>query len=137
MTKHRQKIEDAFRAMDDHRYDQLATFQALDCSYRMNYDTIPGLAGFVEMCKGWYGGFPDLRHEVLEYGENGDHVAYTLRITGTHTATMQTPQGPVPATGKRIDFRALDHVTFGPDGKARTWNGYFDMLTVLQQLGLA
>ena len=134
---HKQRIIEAFRCMDDRAFDKLGDFHASDCEYRMNYDTFRGLGAFVEMCKGWYGGFPDLRHELVDYAESGNHAAYTLRITGTHTSTMHTPQGPVAATGKRIDFRACDVVTFGADGRAVSWNGYFDMATALGQLGLA
>src|SRR5262249_30218411 len=110
---------------------------AENCAYRMNYDSMQGHAQFRGMIESWYGAFPDLRHEVMEYVEDGDRAAWSLRITGTHTATMQTPKGPVPATGKRIDFRAVDLVTFDKDGRATTWNIYFDSLQFLQQLGLA
>ena len=136
MSKHKDKIVAAFRAMDERQLDEVPKYQSEDCSYRMNYDTVVGRAPFLEMIKGWYAAFPDLRHEILDYAEDGEHAAYTVRVTGTHTGTMQTPNGPVPATGKRVDFRALDHVTFGADGRACTWNAYFDMLTTLEQLGL-
>lgn len=137
MTKHKDKIAAAFRAMDERQLADVAKYQVDNCSYRMNYDTVTGRAPFLEMIQGWYAAFPDLRHEILDYAEDGDHAAYTVRITGTHTGALQTPNGAVPATGKRIDFRALDHVTFGPDGRARTWNAYFDMLTMLEQIGIA
>ena len=136
MTK-RELITECFKAMDDRRFDDLPRYQAESCAYTMNHDAFPTRAAFLQMCEGWYGGFPDLRHEVLDFVEDGNRVAYTARITGTHTSTMHTPQGPVPATGKRIDFRAIDVVEFGPDGRATSWHAYFDMLQVLQQIGLA
>jgi steroid delta-isomerase-like uncharacterized protein len=132
-----QAIKDFFRAIDDHDFSSVAKLHANDCTYRMNYDTMEGGEQFKAMMAGWYGAFPDLRHEITDYAEEGTRAAFTLRITGTHTGTMRTPKGDVPATGKRIDFRVADIVAFGSDGKAVTWNAYFDMVVMLQQLGLA
>ena len=136
MTNRKQAVIDCFKAMDDHDFDQTAKLHSENCSYRMNYDTMQGAAAFRGMIAAWYGAFPDIKHEVLEYVEEGNKAAWALRITGTHTAPMQSPNGTIPATGKRIDFRAVDFVTFGADGKAQSWNIYFDQLGFLQQLGI-
>jgi predicted ester cyclase len=137
MSKHKQTVIEMFRVMDDHDYASLAKFIDEKCEFRMNYDAIPSTAAFVEMIKGWYGAFPDLRHELVDYVEDGSKAAWTLRITATHTAPMQTPQGAIPATGKRVDFRSCDILEFGPDGRAVTYHAYFDMLGMLEQLGIA
>ncbi len=133
----KQMVTECFQTVDDRRFAEVTKFHAEGCHYRMNADEFTGTAAFTQMCQGWYGGFPDLRHEVLDVIEDGPRAAFTLRITGTHTSTMQTPQGPVPATGKRIDFRAIDVIERGADGRAVSWHVYFDMLQMLQQLGLA
>ena len=136
-TRFKTTITETFRAMDDRRFDQITKFHTEDCNYRMNHDVMNGTAPFLAMCQGWYGGFPDLQHEVIEYLESADQAAYTLRVTGTHTDTMRPPHGAIPATGKRIDFRAIDIVRFGADGRAVSWHIYFDPLVMMQQLGLA
>jgi steroid delta-isomerase-like uncharacterized protein len=133
----RELVTECFRTVDDRRFEQVPRFHSETCHYRMNDTEFTGTAPFVQMSQGWYGGFPDLRHEVLDYIEDGDRAGFTVRITGTHTSTMRTPQGDVPATGKRIDVRAVDVVQFGADGRAVSWHIYFDMLQMLQQLGIA
>ncbi|HTL36407.1 MAG TPA: ester cyclase [Kofleriaceae bacterium] len=130
-------VKEFFRAIDDHDFSAVAKYHADTCQYRMNYDVMNGAEQFRQMIAGWYSAFPDLRHEVTDYVEEGNRAGFTLRITGTHTGTMRTPNGDVPATGKRVDFRVADIVSFGADGKAITWNAYFDMVVMLQQLGLA
>lgn len=132
-----QAMKELFRQIDDHDFSVIDKAHAADCTYRMNYDTMEGGAQFRAMMAAWYGAFPDLRHEMLEYVEEGERAAFTLRVVGTHTGTMHTPRGDIPATGKRVDFRVVDVVAFGADGKAVKWNVYFDMLQMLQQLGLA
>jgi steroid delta-isomerase-like uncharacterized protein len=133
----KQWIIDSFQSVDDRRFDDFAKFHSEDCHYQLNHDEIAGTAAFVQMCQGWYAAFPDLHHEVLDVVEDGERLACTVRVTGTHTAAMQTPQGAVPATGKRIEFRAVDVVRLGADGRATSWHTYFDQLQFLQQLGLA
>jgi hypothetical protein len=44
--------------------------------------------------------------------EEGDRASWQVRVTATHTGTMQTPNGPLPATGKRIRIDALDVARF-------------------------
>src|SRR3954470_12054073 len=43
---------------------------------------IEELRGFLEA---YLEGFPDLRHEVVDYVESGDTIALELHVTGTHT----------------------------------------------------
>jgi len=136
-TKRKEAVLAAFRGLDDHDYRAFTDLHAEACTYRMNFDTYQGREAMRAMIQGWFAAFPDLRHEVLDYVEDGDRAAWVVRISGTHTAPMQTPQGAVPATGKRIDFRAADLAHFDSAGKATSWNIYFDMLQVLEQLGIA
>jgi len=133
----KQKLIEMFQVVDDRRFDEVTRYHSESCQYQMNHDELDGTAAFQQMCQGWYAGFPDLRHEVLDLVEDGDRVAFTVRVTGTHTAPLQTPQGAVPATGKRIELRAIDVVQLGADGRATSWHIYFDQLQFLQQLGIA
>jgi predicted ester cyclase len=49
---------------------------------------------------------------------------------------MQTPDGEIPATGNSIEMRAC--VLFEvEDDKVKSIRQYFDMMTMMQQLGLA
>jgi predicted ester cyclase len=58
-----------------------------------------------------------------------------LTWKGTHQGPLQTPQGSIAATGKRIEVRACAVVQIAGE-KARSQRHYFDMATLLQQLGV-
>jgi hypothetical protein len=47
------------------------------------------------------------------------------------------PKGPIAPTGKRIEIRACNVVEIAESGKTKLQRQYFDMATMLQQLGLA
>ncbi len=63
--------------------------------------------------------------------EEGDHVAFWGRVTGTH----EGPFMGLEPTGKRIDIMGIGAVRL-KDGKiAERWAN-FDILRMLQQLGM-
>jgi hypothetical protein len=46
------------------------------------------------------------------------------------------PSGAVQGSGKRIEMRAVQIIGLTPEGKTRTVRHYFDMATMLTQLGI-
>lgn len=80
-------------------------------------------------------GFPDLRHEILTTVDDGERVAFELKVTATHTGAFHTPEGDIPPTGRSIVWESVDIVT-ARDGKIASWHAYFDQLAFLSQLGL-
>ena len=92
----------------------------------------------VEAWKGWAEAFPDSKgvfHDA-HVAENGT-VVLELTWQGTHRGTLQTPAGPIPPTGRPIKVRACAIVQVAADEKARSQRHYFDMATLLRQLGVA
>src|SRR5215212_7398196 len=81
-------------------------------------------------------GFPDLRHEVIDYIESGDTIALELHIRGTHTGPLRGPQGDIPATGREVLWESADYLKVR-DGKVVSWHAYTDTMAMLVQLGLA
>jgi predicted ester cyclase len=137
MDKHRAIAERAFALMNTHSFDALA--KLFDDSCVMQMPGVPAMRGghaFGEMVKGWAAAFPDIKHEIVGYVEEGDRASWQVRVTGTHTGTLPTPSGPLAATGRRIKIDAVDMARFG-SGRVLSWNIYFDQLSFLQQLGLA
>jgi predicted ester cyclase len=56
------------------------------------------------------------------------------RFLGTHTGDMVTPQGTVPATGKRVELRFADYFKVAGD-KVIEHRTYFDQASMMAQLG--
>ena len=91
--------------------------------------------GFFEAA--WQG-FPDLAFvavgEPLVDAVTG-RVAHEWRMTGTHTGEGFPPG--VPPTGKPFDVAGTDVWQVDADGRALSVRAYYDVSTLLRQLGLA
>jgi steroid delta-isomerase-like uncharacterized protein len=91
----------------------------------------------IELWKGWAQAFPDSKGTF-----EGSHVAsdgsVTLELTwrGTHKGPLQMPNGAIQPTGKPIEIRACAVVEVAGD-RARAQRHYFDIATMLRQLGQA
>ena len=106
------------------------------------YDEVPtgrkakGADDVLALWKGWAAAFPDSKCTYHKEYVSGNTVVLELTWKGTHTGPLQTPDGPIPATNKKIDIRACNVVEIAGD-KAKSQRQYFDMATMLQQLGVA
>jgi hypothetical protein len=72
--------------------------------------------------------------EVLAVADAGDTVAVAFRLAGRQVGPLDTPAGPVPASGRRIDLRVIDVLTL-PDGRIGSIWMVGDWLTTLADLG--
>lgn len=95
-----------------------------------------GLEGAAQLYDTWHEAFPDNRVEptlILVDGANGMHESH---FRGTHTGTMRTPGGDIPATGRRVDIPIVALLAVEGE-KLGSFRVYFDRLDMLGQLGLA
>ena len=79
--------------------------------------------------------FPDARFEFQAWVESGDTAAAEGAYSGTHTGTLVSPQGDIPATGKSITitFAAVSKVR---NGRVSYHHAYWDNAAFMMQLGL-
>jgi len=75
---------------------------------------------------------PDLHEELLGMVAEGDVVAVHLRISGTQLGDW----GPLPPTGKRLEFEEMLMLTFNDSGQVRHQRGIVDNLAGLRQAGV-
>jgi steroid delta-isomerase-like uncharacterized protein len=109
------------------KYDEVASHRKLE-----------GVEPVLETWKGWATAFPDSKATFHAAHVAGDNTVI-LEITwnGTHTGPMMSPTGDeIPATGKSLDMRSCI-VSEIADGKVAKQTQYFDLLTMMTQLGLA
>lgn len=106
------------------------------------YDEVPtarkvtGADQTIEAWKGWAQAFPDSKctfHSA--HVVSNSIVVLELTWKGTHKGALETPTGSIAATGKSIDVRACAIVELTGE-RARTQRHYFDMATLLQQIGV-
>ena len=110
----------------DFVYDELATGRKLT-----------GRDATIEAWKGWAEAFPDSRGEYRAV-HVADQGTVVLEVTwkGTHRGPLQTPNGSIAPTGRTIEVPACGVGEIGDD-TARVQRHYFDMATLLRQLGVA
>jgi predicted ester cyclase len=134
MGSHRQVIERLFdEVWNGRQLDKIDELYAPDfvADYRPFAplrESSDAVRGMVE--RAWET-FPDYHEELLAIVEEGDRAAVHLRITGTQHGAW----GPLPATGRTVEFEEILLLTFGPDGRVMHQRGIADNLTALNQLG--
>jgi steroid delta-isomerase-like uncharacterized protein len=83
----------------------------------------------------WTDGFPDNRIKPVVIAEDGENGVLEAVFEGTHTGTLNTPSGPIPATGRRASIRFVT-TTKMSDGHFKSLHLYFDQVELMTQLGL-
>ncbi len=116
---------DRFRGLhaEDVVEEELATQRRLD-----------GIDALVESNQGWKQAFPDARGEVTNAFESDDMAVLEITWSGTHSGPLEMPDGELPASNKRAEVRACQ-VFRVEDGRIVESGHYFDLMTLLQQVG--
>jgi steroid delta-isomerase-like uncharacterized protein len=109
----------------------------IDTFHRPHYELVAlgeptdGEAAVRDLWHEQFAAFPDFHVEVLSTRHADDVVFLEVEITGTHRG----PFMGVPATGRRVRFRAACVFEFEGD-RLMNERVYFDAATQLQQLGV-
>ena len=94
-----------------------------------------GTSDVIASWKGWAEAMPDSNGTIESALVSGNTVILELTWRGTHTGPLRTPGGDLPATGNTFEVRACMIVDVS-GGQARVMRHYFDMVTMLTQLGI-
>jgi len=126
---------DAFNARDVARGVNMLTPSAelLDVASDQRFT---GPDGLRQYWQGWYAAFSDGKVEIITSRATDDGTVVTEFIgRGTHDGTLVGPGGQsVPATGRRVEVRFCQVATV-QDNKITGEHIYWDMMTMLGQLG--
>ncbi|MFQ5631794.1 MAG: ester cyclase [bacterium] len=111
-----------------------AAFEKLLAPDVVEHEELPGFPpnreGVVQFFKMLHQAFPDLHAEIEFAIAKDDKVVSYITITGTHKGEFMG----MPATGKKIKYRAIDIIRY-KDGMVVDHWGLTDNLTMMQQLG--
>ncbi len=97
--------------------------------------TLNGQEGFRQGFENFASPFPDSRLDYKNVLDNGEQVVVEYDFVGTHNGTLQTPLGPVSATGRPIHLAGIEVFRLR-GGKIISLRTYFDSATLMAQLGL-
>jgi steroid delta-isomerase-like uncharacterized protein len=97
--------------------------------------TFRGPEGMRQFQRGWATAFPDSRVEVRSVTADEDRVVVEFVGRGTHGGPLVGPAGTIEATGRSVEIPFCD-VHDLRDGKIVRARNYFDVVTMMTQLGL-
>jgi steroid delta-isomerase-like uncharacterized protein len=129
----RESVE-AFNAADWERY---AAAFAPDAVYEEpgTQRRAQGVEEVVTLNKGWKDAFPDARGTITNAFATDDSAALEITWTGTQSGPLQSPGGDIPASNRSVVIKAAQVMTI-EDGKIKENQHYFDMMGMLEQLGV-
>ena len=98
-------------------------------------DTFEGPEGAIRYGETWANAFPDGKITIDTLVADGDHVVVEFTGRGTHTGTLATSMGDIPATGKAVTLKLCDSLDLR-NGKVEMQRSYIDTASMMAQLGL-
>lgn len=104
-------------------YDEVGTHRKLK-----------GVDDVLTAWKGWATAIPDSRATFHSETVSGNTAVLEITWKGTHSGPLNTGEREIPATGKKIELRAIQVVDVADD-RVKSVRQYFDMGTLLQQIG--
>lgn len=94
-----------------------------------------GLDGVSTLWDVWQGALPDNQGAISTIFVSDDHACAEVTFEGTQTGTLQSADGKIPATGRRVCVPIAQVHTICDD-KFVTSHLYFDQFGLLAGLGL-
>jgi len=99
-------------------------------------EVIRGRKAIQEHMESMFKAFPDFKIEFLTVIPSGNHIAFEMFVHGTNTGPMMTPEGEIPPTGKKVEFKAVWIGRISPKGLIEEDRTYYDTAAFMKQLGL-
>jgi len=97
---------------------------------------LQGADQMVQAYQGWKQAIPDGKGTIRTAFSSGNSVLIEVTWTGKQTGPLVGPSGTVPPSGKAWTVQGAQVITI-EGGKITELHQYFDMLTILQQIGAA
>jgi steroid delta-isomerase-like uncharacterized protein len=126
----------AVTAYNEKDWNKTRDLLAADAVYdeKASNRRLEGAGQIIEAFQGWANAFPDSKATFIREFASGDTAVLELVWKGVHTGPLQTPTGVIPASNKPIEMPACE--VFRVEGeKIKSSSHYFDMLTLLKQIG--
>jgi len=126
-------------AYNDRNFDRFASLVSPDFIFNEmpTGRVINGIEEFRLIWDTWTSAFPDNHGEILNSFTAGNKVVIEISWRGTHKGLLVTPEKEFPPTGKIFSNGSACQIVDVQDVKVTQINHYFDILTIMTQLGLS
>jgi steroid delta-isomerase-like uncharacterized protein len=96
---------------------------------------LEGADARIEAAQSWKQAFPDERGTITGAYASGNTVALEHTWAGTQSGSMAMPDGQeLPPLNKKMTVKSVEVIEI-EDGKIKVLRHYFDLMTILQQIG--
>jgi steroid delta-isomerase-like uncharacterized protein len=129
-------VKASITAYNDKDWSKAKETLAADAVYdeKGTHRRIQGAGEIIEAWQGWAKAFPDSKATIVREFASGDTAVLELVWKGVHTGPLETPTGIIPASNKPVEIPACQVVQV-EGGKIKSGSHYFDLLTMLTQIG--
>jgi steroid delta-isomerase-like uncharacterized protein len=129
-------VEELLDAYNQSDWDRIRAIVAPDLVYIETGSgrRIEGVDAYIQTLETWKRAFPDTSGTIRAILAGDDTVAEEIRWEGTHTGPLETPNGTIEATNKRIATDASAWTRFDGE-RVREIHHYLDVPSLLQQIG--
>ena len=133
-----QTVRQYYSCIHEHDLDQTVSFASENVEWQdMATGThLRGKEGFRKSNQYWLTAFPDTEIQINTIFESGEFVVVEYLARGTHQGAIVTPNGTFQATGRRVEMNFCDIIRLS-NGKIESGRSYYDLMTLLTQVGLA
>ncbi len=130
-------VRSLYEGWNDRNFDLEADAMAPDATVTMvgTGDVFEGPDGSRRYNEGWARGFPDGKITVDKTVAEGDSMVVEYTGRGTHTGTLDTSMGAIPATGRSVTLKLCDVLELAR-GRITSRRVYFDSGSLMAQLGM-
>ena len=125
---------DAFNKRDFNQIVSLTSdrFDWIDLPTGMKFT---GKDGLNQWCHLWANAFSDAKVEIVNHFVSGEFVCTEYIGRGKHTGQLVLGSQKIPPSNRSVEFH-LCNVTRVQDGKIIGGQVYYDLLTMMRQLGM-
>ena len=118
---------------------QIAACYAQDVVFQhvMVPEPLQGREAFIAFEGAMFQAFSQIDWKAVSVVGTGDSVALEFQVSATNSAAMQSPNGPIPATHKRITVKGVSMLKLNGKGEIAEERRYLDTASMFKQLGLA
>jgi steroid delta-isomerase-like uncharacterized protein len=124
-------------AYNDKNWEKVRDSLVADCLYEevATKRTTHNSNDTIALWQGWAKALPDSKATFERQFVMDNTVVLELTWRGTHRGPLSTPRGEIAPTGKTIELKACQVIEVSGE-RAKTIRQYFDMNTLLQQIGV-
>ena len=136
MSSTKEAADRHLKAFNDKNLDEFVDNESPDIEFVIPGGvTLRGRDQVRDYMKVLWSAFPDMKVTPTYQVIAGDTAVTEETYSGTHSGTLRTPMGEIPATGRKVQGRQVA-VQRVKDGLVLSEHLYFDQMEFLGALGL-